>query len=399
MGGYRRTAGALPGYSTRGARWMAVLVLCLLPVRSRALAQTGADDASRTGTPAGGATDSSPAPAGPSSDSGSPPPTSGPHRVAGRVLRPGGRSVVPLAGEWVTLHRVGSDTAGPMDSVRTDAAGRFAFRYRPRGASDAVYFVSASYDGIAYLSPPLTKPLVSGPDAEITVFDTTSGPVPLRVRGRHLIVAAPGPGGVRSVVEVFELSNDTSVTLISPGDARDRSAGAGAGGHADRPTWTTPVPVDAQQVRVGQGDIPADAVTVTRGRVDVFAPFAPGLKQLSFSYGLPSTAFPLMQRLRDGASVLEVLVEERGARVSAPRLREIDPVAVEGRTLRRFLAQDVSADAVLRVAVPVVAGSRRGLYFAIVLTAIGAAMLATLARAFQTRARPTGPLARADSWD
>jgi hypothetical protein len=296
-------------------------------------------------------------------------------------VHPGTHALVPVPNEWVTLHRVGPDTAGPMDSIRTDAAGRFAFTYHPHGAPDAVYFVSASYDGIAYLSAPLSRGLVDGADGEITVFDTTSQPLSLRVRGRHLIVAAPGANGERPAVEVFELSNDTSVTLISPTAA------------GDRPTWRTTVPPSAVDVRVGQGDIAPDAVTVLRGKLEVFAPFAPGLKQFSFSYRLPSSTFPLTRALDEGASVFEILVEEPGARVDGPRLREVDPVAVEGRTFRRYLGQGMPAGAVVRISVPVVAGNRRGLYFAVVLTAIGAAMLAALARAFSAPRPPTTPFA------
>ena len=45
------------------------------------------------------------------------------------------------------------------------------------------------------------------------MFDTTSGPVPLMVQGHHLVVSAPKPDGGREIVEVYELSNDSTVTL------------------------------------------------------------------------------------------------------------------------------------------------------------------------------------------
>src|SRR5512146_1123695 len=68
------------------------------------------------------------------------PDDAGPQLVRGRVVRPGRRDVVPVGGIWVTLHRVGSDTAGPLDSLRTGASGRYAFHYRRTGSADAVYF-------------------------------------------------------------------------------------------------------------------------------------------------------------------------------------------------------------------------------------------------------------------
>ncbi len=293
--------------------------------------------------------------------------------VFGRVLHPAGKALEPVRNEWVTLHRVGSDTAAPMDSLRTDSDGRFAFAYRPHGSRDAVYFLSASYEGIAYFSQPLAESTVKGAQAEIMVFDTTSRPVPLHVRGRHLVVSAPTAEGWRGVVEVFELANDSSVTLVS-------RVGIG-----DRPSWSVDLPTDARQFRVGQGDISADAVTVAAHRAQVFAPFAPGLKQLSFAYELPAAAFPLKRVLPTGATVLEALVEEPGARVEAPKMRQVDPVVVEGRSFARYLAQDVPADAVIRVSVPALIGNQRSFYFALVLAVVGAAMLGALAYAAASR--------------
>jgi hypothetical protein len=369
----------MSGRLTRGRTrclWLALGVCGLIGSSARsASAQNAAPGAGQGADPATTAVVSR-------GTSGAPPAA---RRVYGRVVHQGPHTATALADTWVTLHRVGSDTAGPMDSLRTDASGQFMFRYQPRGASDAVYFVSASYDGIAYFSQPLVQPVTRGPDAEITVFDTTSQHVPIQIRGRHLIVSAPGAGGSRTVVEVFELSNDSSVTLVSP---------AASG---DRPTWHTSIPPGAEGVRVGQGDVSADAVTVVHSDFEIFAPIAPGLKQISFTYTLPSSAFPLARPSAGQVSVMEILLEEPAARAEAPRLREVDPVSIQGRTFRRFIAQDVPAGSAARVIVPVIIGDRRTLYFALVLTAIGAAMLGALARAFTRRPRPVLPLAGAES--
>jgi hypothetical protein len=292
-------------------------------------------------------------------------------RVFGRVVHPSGKTVAPVGGERVTLHRVGSDTAGPMDSTQTGSDGRYAFTYRTRGAGDAVYFVSATFDGIAYLSQPLTQAVVRGADAEITVYDTTSRPVPLHVRGRHLVVASPAATGLRSIVEVFELSNDTSVTLVAPT------------GTGDHPTWSMELPPGAQGFQVGQGDVSADAVSVIGRRVAVYAPIAPGLKQMSFAYTLPPSSFPLARQLPGGPVVLEVLLEEPGARATGVPLRRQPPVTVEGRVFQRFLGQDIGSGAILRVNVPVVFSNRRQLYIAVIVIVLGAVMLGALAFAFR----------------
>lgn len=262
-----------------------------------------------------------------------------PRTVSGRIVRPAARAMQPVGGVWVILHRVGSDTAGPIDSMRASSSGRYAFRYRPRGSAGAVYFVSTSFDGIAYFTAPLTHPHETGDAAEITVYDTTSAPVPINVRGRHLVVSAPRVDGTREVVEVFDLTNDSSVTRISPDDAH--------------PTWTTILPSRATDFAVGQSDISPSSIRESAGRVTTVAPFAPGLKQLSFAYRLPAASFPLAVPIEHDIGVLEVLVEEPGAAASAPQLKKVQPVAVEGRAFTRYLGQNVPANAVLRITVPV----------------------------------------------
>jgi hypothetical protein len=298
----------------------------------------------------------------------------GPRHVDGRVIRSTAQAALPVADVWVTLHRVGPDRQAPMDSTRTDASGHYRFTYTPFGSDDAIYFVSSTYAGIAYFSQPLKGLTVSGPDAEVTVFDTTSHAVPMTVRGRHLIVSAPGSDGTRDVVEVFEISNDTSVTVVAPGAA------------GDRPTWSAPLPTGAERFRAGQGDVPADAIAQVGERAEVFAPFAPGVKQLSYSYSMPRSAFPLAIRSERAASVLEVVIEEPLATVTATGLSETNPVAIDGRTFRRFLGQDVPAGATIRIGVPGLPTDVRSIYLAIVVTVVGAAMTLALARAFSRRA-------------
>jgi len=58
-------------------------------------------------------------------------------------VKPGGDSVVAVANAWVTLHRVGTDHAGPVDSTHTSASGHYVFHYKRTGATDAIYFVSS----------------------------------------------------------------------------------------------------------------------------------------------------------------------------------------------------------------------------------------------------------------
>jgi hypothetical protein len=256
--------------------------------------------------------------------------------------------------------------------VRTDVRGRYAFRYHPSGAEDALYFASASYGGIAYFSTPFRAAVERGDDATITVFDTTSRPVDIHVAGRHLILGAPGEGGRREVVEVFELGNDTSVTLVS----RDGST----------PVWSAHLPAAAIEPKMNpSGEIAPGAVTFRGNEVLVFAPLSPGIRQLSFAYALPSSAFPLSLPVERPTTVLEVLAEEPMISVNGARLSEVAPVVTSGRNFRRLLARDVAPSEVVRIDVPTATSDIRSRFLLSVAVTSVLAMLLALSYAFTRR--------------
>jgi hypothetical protein len=280
----------------------------------------------------------------------------------------------------VVLHRVGSDAAGPIDSARTVANGRFRFRYAATGSSDALYFVSAHYAGIAYFSPPLRSASVRGGDADVMVYDTTTDTAALRLQGRHLVIAQPR-GSRRDVAEIFEIENQGARTVV----ARDSVT----------PLWTTTVPAEAESIAVAPGDVAAAAVVFRPGRAELYAPLSPGVRQLVLTYVLPVDAMPASIPAARETSVLEVLVEESRAEVTGAGLTETAPVPIEGRTFRRFLARDVAANAVLRVNAPEPAGQNaEGQRVLLILLA--AAMLGALGFWFFRRGPRQAPGAATD---
>ena len=290
-------------------------------------------------------------------------------------MRPGLRRMDPVSGAWVVLHRVGPDRAGPLDSVQSDARGRYSFNYARTGSADAIYFVSASHDGIAYFTPPLAEGKVSGDDGEITVFDTTSGHVPLSLRGHHVVVSAADANAHRSVVEVYDLSNDSSVTRVAAGES---PTGA---------TWQTHISPGATNFKVSQGDISDQAVTYADGTVRVFAPLAPGIKQLSFSYSLPAKSFPLKLPLEKETGIYEILIEDKTGKVSGPHLREVDPVTVDERNYRRFLASDMPENSLAVIDLPPPPSTRTvdPRYLVAITLVIGGSMVVALAQALRRR--------------
>ncbi|HEY7566196.1 MAG TPA: hypothetical protein VH762_01385 [Gemmatimonadaceae bacterium] len=264
--------------------------------------------------------------------------------VSGRVVVQRAGDAVPLPGSVVTLHRVGSDAAGAIDSVKSDAKGRYSFSFRPFGAERAVYFAAVLFGGIAYFTSPLGAEATNGEQAEIVVFDTASTGIDISVRGRHLAISSPSTTGNRAVVDVFELGNDSMRTLVQ---------GRASSGQL-RATWRMPLPEAALNASVMRdaGDIAAAAVTVTNGEAAVFAPFAPGMKQLALRYEIPAAHDSLTIPLVEATGVLEVLLEEGDARASGGGLADKGAVTVDGRSLHRFLAQDVASTAVLTIALP-----------------------------------------------
>ena len=299
------------------------------------------------------------------------PPPAPVRTVTGRVQLPAtAESLRPAVGAWVTLHRVGRDSAGPLDSTRTGGEGRYAFRYRRAVGDSAVFFVSARWSGITYFSPPLPDRDVSGDDAALIVYDTTAGPLRPQLRGRHVIIGSLDSTRRHPVVEIFDLANDSTVTIVA-GDST--------------PAWTTRLPAQAQDVRLTGGELSPDAVTVRDGQLAVFAPFAPGVKQLGFAYSLPPAAFPLALPIETSVPMMEVLVEDGAARVTGPTIEPVDTVQSSGRSFRRFVGRDVPASGTVRVMLPPPPADNRRLYLTVLVVGLGLLMLLALARAVGRR--------------
>ncbi|MGH7712298.1 MAG: hypothetical protein ACREOG_13490 [Gemmatimonadaceae bacterium] len=299
--------------------------------------------------------------------------------VAGRVVVQRAHRAEPLAGRVVTLHRVGSDSAGAVDSVRSDARGRYQFSFRPFGAEGALYFAAVIHGGVAYFTAPLGATATDDESGEITVFDTASTGIDIGVRGRHLAISAPSTTGNRAVIDVFELGNDSLRTLV-----QRRSASGEV-----QATWRFPLPDGAVKAAVMRdaGDIAPAAVTVGNGEAAVFAPFAPGLKQLALRYELPPAQDSLTIPAIETTGVFEVLLEEPSARVSGGGIAAQGPVTVEGKSLQRFLAQDVASSAVLTITLPAPRAADGGRTWLIVL--LGAVVAVAISALLLWRSRDT----------
>jgi hypothetical protein len=291
--------------------------------------------------------------------------------VSGRVETPGREKQLPVPNVMVTVHRVGSDSSGALDSVRTDAEGRYSLRYRKFGDDAAIYFAAAVYRGIAYFSAPLQSARAQGEEAEITVFDTTSKPVQLHVAGHHFVVSSPSPDGSRNIVEVWEISNDTTVTVVG----RDSLTAV----------WKTPAPAGASRFQGGPGDVTASSIVLRGDSVALLSTFGPGVKQISYTYTLPSSSFPLDLSVTQPTSVLEILVEEPLGQVTSASIRPQAAATTQGRTFKRWLGQDVPPGEHVRITVPTSSAGTRTRLLVGLAAGIIAIMVLALVRALRAK--------------
>lgn len=242
--------------------------------------------------------------------------------VSGRVLLGGPKDTVPLADTWVVLHRVTRESGGPLDSVRSDARGRYRLTLRNPDTA-VVYVVSAWHDSIAYFSLPLNavgRPAVHVEDL-ITFGTTTNGP-PIRLERRLATIASANASGTREVLEILELQNTGSTTRIT----KDTLV----------PTWAGRVPAGVGQLRGGQGDISPDAMVFRNDSVFVLGPIPPGpVKQLSYAYSLPDNVRTFVIPIDQATGDVNLLVEDTTAVVSGAKL---DTLGVQELEQRRFAA-------------------------------------------------------------
>jgi hypothetical protein len=303
------------------------------------------------------------------------PPTLGAQQLttaAGALVVPRGADTVPLPGARVLLHRVGRDAQGPIDSTVADRAGRFRFRFR--ADTSALYLLSTRHGGIEYFSSPVhTNPALPDTAIRVVAYDTSST-VPVRVDARHIVVPRAGEDGARDVLDLVVLRNDGIEARVAPDSAH--------------PSWFMRLPAGSGEIQVGESELSPDAVVRAGDTVKVFAPIAPGQKQLSIEYGTHPSGGRISFPVGRSSEALNVLVEDPGARVSGGTLALADTQTIEGRVFRRFTGTVPAGGAVtLTVGAGPRALARPAL--AVLVGALALALLAAAARALRTPAAPS----------
>jgi hypothetical protein len=256
-------------------------------------------------------------------------------RAGGKVVRITASDTTPVRGAKVMLHRIGRQLQGPIDSMMSDTAGRFHFRFKVDTA--AVYLVSSGWDGIEYFSSPLhTEP--SLPDtAVVLVVSDTSSTAKVETVSRHIVVSKPTPDGLRAALEIIVISNAGPATRIAPDTLH--------------PTWSASLPKNVAGFTAGSGDFSSEALLVRNDSAQVYAPIAPGEKQLLYTYALPPTPGKVTLHMDDSVGTLSILLEERELEVRGGGLIPIDSQVIEGRTFMKWEGP-VKAGSVITIVFP-----------------------------------------------
>ena len=255
--------------------------------------------------------------------------------AGGAVVRARVADSVPVPGARVVLHRVGREEQGPVDSMLTDARGHFRFRFL--ADTSAIYLFSARHDGITYFATPVhTNPERPDTAIELVVNDTSSAGS-VSVVSRNIVVSAPDENGARAVVEVIVLHNG-AVTALVAADTAD-------------PVWAARIPHAATGLTAGEGDFSPAAVVRVGDSAAVFAPVPPGDKQVVLQYALPGDIARVEYRFDQPAALVNLMLEEKGARVLGGLREQADSQTIQGRGFGRWEGA-VPAGAVVTIRLP-----------------------------------------------
>jgi hypothetical protein len=280
-----------------------------------------------------------------------------------------GGDSVPLAGAFVVGHHIGAQGQGPVDSVRTDAAGRFRIPVA-RPDTGGLYVVSARYRGIGYFGDPVPPTdRVQAAALTLVVFDTSSAGPALTVALRHLVLTTPDADGSHRVLDIFQVHNGGTTTRVAA--------------DSNGTTWRVRLPAGIANFVLGESDVSPAAVRRVGDEMLVSAPFPPGEKQVLAAYTLPRGTRELRIPIDQSTARFDLLAEDSSSSASGPGVSAAPPLQLEGRTFRRFAAERLTGGAVVTLRLAAASDTGRRFTWLIVVGAglgLGAALIYFLGR-------------------
>jgi hypothetical protein len=181
-----------------------------------------------------------------------------------------------------------------------------------------------------------TNPQRPDTGIRILVYDTSST-TPILLEARHLVITRPGEDGSRGVLDLMVLRNDSRLTRTTSDTMH--------------PTWSAALPPGTVGLDVSESDFSRDAVARRGDSVIVVAPFAPGEKQLTVQYLIPSDRAAVDLPFGRPGAAINVLAEETGVRVTGSGVALADSQLLQGRSFRRWTGV-AQPNSVVRIVLP-----------------------------------------------
>lgn len=251
-------------------------------------------------------------------------------------------SDTPLPSAQVILHRVSSDTSGPLDSLSTSPDGSFRFRLPSvpdPGVEQIVYFASVRYDGVSYFGSAIHLAVQLDTLYKIRVYDTEPAPVEgaeLPVQARYTLIEEQQ--GFWTATDLLQVNNPGQRTLVAV---------------TEGVTWAYPLPEGASDLEVGGGRMTPDAVELIDGHLLVTSSLPPGMREFVVRYRLADPFVTLS--LPGFTGEMELLVREPAPPLEVTGLQPAPSVEMEpGVTYRRFVE-----DSLLEATVTLSQGERQ----------------------------------------
>lgn len=249
---------------------------------------------------------------------------------------PGGAAV---AGQQVTLISYDSVQEVSRATTTTDAQGRFQFS----GVSadqNYIFSLLVNYQGAEYRAEP--KHFDKGSSTlnwDFTVYEGTPTPDKISINRGHLIVDMQD--NVMSVLEFFSFANSGDKAYVGSRVITDDGR---------KETIRLALPIGADDVSSDQGLDECCAFLTDSGLSDTL-PVEPGGRDVVISYQLPykeSTVY-LDLPVYFPVENMNLLVADKGAKISSPQLKPQGPVNMGGQKYLSFVGQGLSSDSELSI--------------------------------------------------
>jgi hypothetical protein len=123
----------------------------------------------------------------------------------------------------------------------------------------------------------------------------------------------------------------------------NRGAATRMGGDSTTPAWRGFVPAGIGPIRIGEADLSSEAIAFRGDSIMVFAPIAPGEKQIALEYAIRPGA-TLRLRFPQDSVATNILTQDPQARIDGGDMAAVDSQLIEGESFHRWVGAPHAGD-------------------------------------------------------